>query len=139
MKNEGASTAAGNTCATCGSKFPTIDALVVHQTSAHPKHAGGGPRQDEALSYAPGGTVADYETGPRPGGKMDRETSRPAKGWETPGEEGEPRKGLRNQGVAPIEAPDPVAEESLSEKEPPQDPEEHSTSRKPHKKSAEGG
>jgi hypothetical protein len=114
-KNGTGSAAEGRRCDVCGSKFPTLEALEVHRESSHGRSDKPAPLEQEALTFAPGGTVADFETGPRPGGKMDRETSRPAKGWETPGEEGEPRKGRRNEGVAPIEAPDPVAEASLSE------------------------
>jgi hypothetical protein len=128
-KNEGASAGAGNICDTCGSTFPTPDALKIHLESSPHRHGKPASSEEEALSFAPGGTVADFETGPRPGGKMDRETSRPAKRWESPGEEGEPRKGVRNEGVAPIEFPDPVTEGT---------PSEGSAPRKPHKKSADG-
>lgn len=139
MTNGGEPATAGHVCDTCGSKFATQEALEVHRGSSHQEFGKPALRPNEALSFAPGGTVADFETGPKPGGKMDRETSRPAKGWKTPGEEGDPRKGLRNEGVAPIETPDIVAERSLSETPGARRSEPHSPSRKTRKKPAEGG
>jgi hypothetical protein len=70
---------------------------------------------------------------------MDRETSRPAKRWEAPGEEGDPPKGPRQEGVAPVEIPDALTQVSRSEPRAARDRESHAVSKKPHKKTANGG
>jgi hypothetical protein len=136
-KKRAAPVSADHTCVSCGSKFPTPEALEVHLGSVHHQYGKPAALDDEALHFAPGGTVADSEGGPMPGGKMDRETSRPAKRWETPGEEGNPRKGLRNEGVAPIEFPDLDVESGLSDAQR-SGAKPTSSSRKPRKKSSGG-
>jgi hypothetical protein len=138
-KEGGAPAAVGYTCETCGSKFPTPEALVVHLGSSHPRYGKPASQPEDALSFAPGGTVADSDAGPRPGGKMDRETSRPAKRWEAPGEQGDPRKGLRNEGVPPIEIPGTSTESGHAKDHGTPGTQPDSASRERRKKSTGGG